>query len=128
MNINEEFFILYIEDERPTLDMVCQVLRISGYNAVGVTSGQEGLALMRQEKPDVLLLDLMMPDISGWDVYKTMKADKNLADIPVVIITAKVPDQNRILVDGLPPVEDYITKPFDMKRLTRSLNHLCKFK
>jgi CheY-like chemotaxis protein len=122
--MKKEPYILYIEDERPTLDLVCQVLKISGYNVTGVTSGQEGLELMRKHKPDVLLLDLMMPGVSGWDVYQAVKADPNLADIPVVVITAKVPAQNRAIIAGLPPADDYITKPFDMNHLIRSLNHL----
>jgi CheY-like chemotaxis protein len=118
-------FILYIEDERPTLDLVCQVLKISGYsNIQGVTCGQEGLRLMRAHKPDLLLLDLMMPDVSGWEVYQAVKTDGALADIPVIVITAKIPNQGRVIIDGLPPADDYITKPFDMKRLLQTLQNL----
>jgi CheY-like chemotaxis protein len=119
--MSQEPFILYIDDERPTLDLVAQVLKFAGYSITGVISGEQGLALMRERKPDLLLLDLMMPQVSGWDVYREMKSEVALADIPVIIITARVLSQDRIIVEGLPPVDDYVTKPFDVKRLIRAI-------
>jgi len=119
--MSKEPFILYIDDERPTLDLVAQALKLAGYNISGVTSGEQGLALMRQRKPDLLLLDLMMPHVTGWDVYRAMKSDEALADVPVIIITARVLTQGLTLIEGLPPVNDYLTKPFDVKRLIRAI-------
>jgi DNA-binding response OmpR family regulator len=117
-------YILYIEDERPTIKLVREVLKISGFTVVGITSGHEGLDLMRSHKPALLLLDLMMPDTSGFDIYHEMKQDETLADIPVIVISAKVPHNTHIIVENLPPVEDYITKPFDLSRLTRSVKQI----
>ncbi|MCB9079789.1 MAG: response regulator [Anaerolineaceae bacterium] len=117
-------YILYIEDERPVFDLVREALKLSGHTVVGASSGREGLELMRQTKPDLLLLDLMMRDMNGWDVYKQMKTDDQLADIPVIVVTAKVPQNDRVIVDGLPPVDDYITKPFDVERLIRAVQNL----
>jgi DNA-binding response OmpR family regulator len=77
----DEPYVLYIEDERPVLDLVCQALKRAGYQITGLSSGAEGLAMMRKNKPALLLLDLMMPGLSGWDVYREMKADEQLADI-----------------------------------------------
>ena len=78
------------------------------------------------EPPDLLLLDLMMPDFNGWDVYRVMKGDEELADIPVIVVTARVPQHGRILIEDLPPVEDYITKPFDVEQLIRSVQNLLQ--
>lgn len=114
-------YIIYIEDERPMLELVRKGLELAGYRAGGTTSGEQGLAMMREQKPALLLLDLMMPVINGWEVYQAMKADEQLADIPVIVVTAKVPEKGKNLVEGLPPVEDYITKPFDMKGLIRAI-------
>lgn len=122
--MSQEPFILYIDDERPTLDLVAQALKLVGYNVSGVTSGRQGLELMRQRKPSLLLLDLMMPQFSGWDVYRAMKTDEFLADIPVIIITARVLSQERTLIEGLPPVNDYLTKPFDVQSLIRAIQRL----
>jgi DNA-binding response OmpR family regulator len=117
----EEPFILCIDDERPTLDLIAQALKLVGYQVTGVTSGEQGLALMRRRKPDLLLLDLMMPQLNGWDIYRVMKSDEHLANVPVIVITARVLSYNRIIIEDLPPVDDYITKPFDVERLIRSI-------
>jgi CheY-like chemotaxis protein len=117
-------YILFIEDERPMLELVRQALKMAGYNVTGVTSGQEGLDVMQQTKPNLLLLDLMMPGINGWDVYRAIKADAILADVPVIVITAKVPPSDLVIVQGLPPAEDYITKPFDIASLIRAIEKL----
>jgi DNA-binding response OmpR family regulator len=117
-------YILYIEDERPVIDLVREALSLAGYKVVGATSGRQGLALMRERKPDLILLDLMMPDINGWDVYREMKTDKNLADIPVIVVSAKAPEYDNIVIDDLPPVEDYITKPFDVEELIQSVKEI----
>ena len=115
--------ILYIEDERPILELVRHALKLSGYNIIGATTGRQGLDLMRRERPTVILLDLMMPDFNGWDVYREMKRDDELAEIPVIVVTAKVPTRNKIIIDDLPPVDDYITKPFDVEQLVRSVEN-----
>ena len=112
-------FILYIEDERPVIELIRQALRLVGLEVVGLTSGQKGLEMMRERRPDLLLLDLMMPEVSGWDVYREMKADERLADIPVIVVTAKVPKHGNIIIEELPPVEYYITKPFDVENIIR---------
>ena len=122
--MNSEPYIVYIEDERPMIELVRETLKFSGYRLTGVTSGQQGLSLMQEQKPDLLLLDLMMPDVSGWDVYRSMKADAELSSVPVIVITAKVLDGGRKIADYLPPVDDYITKPFGPDRLIRSVQSL----
>ena len=117
-------YILYIEDERPVIDLVREALKLAGYKVVGATSGQQGLSLMRERKPDLLLLDLMMPDINGWDVYREMKTDDELLDVPVIVVSAKIPESGKVIIKDLPPVDDYITKPFDVEQLIRSVKGL----
>lgn len=124
--MDTDLFILYIEDERPMLELVRQALKLTGYDVTGVTSGQEGLAHMRKRKPDLLLLDLMMPGINGWDVYREVKTDPELSDMPVIVITARVPERGLTILDGLPPVDDYITKPFDVEQLILAVQKLLK--
>ena len=118
----EEHYILYIEDERPMFELVREALKMSGHNVVGAMSGREGLDLMRMRKPNLVLLDLMMSGLNGWDVYRAMKSDEVLSDIPVIVVTAKVPRYGGRIIADLPPVEDYITKPFDVERLIRSVD------
>jgi CheY-like chemotaxis protein len=113
--------ILYIEDERPVLELARWALNLSGYKLSAATSGQQGLTMMRQRKPDLLLLDLMMRDFNGWDVYREIKNDEQLADIPVIVVTATSLEHSRTIIDDLPPVDGFITKPFDVDRLIRSV-------
>ena len=122
--MTEQSYILYIEDERATIKLVCEILRPSGFHVVGAMSGEEGLNLMRDRKPDLLLLDLMMPGTSGFDIYRIMKNDRSLSDIPVIIVSAKIPADDYTIIAGLPPVDDYITKPFDLNRLIRSIKKI----
>lgn len=118
--------ILYIEDERAVFELVRYALKLVGFEINGATTGLQGLTLMRQQKPHLLLLDLMMPELDGSEVYRQMKEDKALADIPVIVVTAKIPQRDRILIDGYPPVDDYITKPFDVEQLIRSVQNLLQ--
>ena len=119
-------YILYIEDERRAIDLVREALRPHGYEVTGAISGEEGLRQLRERIPDLILLDLMMPDTNGFDVYRVLKDTSSLAEIPVIVITARIPKSGRIIINGLPPVDDYITKPFKLDRLIRSVRGFLK--
>ena len=115
--------ILLIEDEPDQIMMVALRLERHGYAVISAQSGVEGLEKARKLKPDLILLDLMMPDFNGWDVYREMKNDDTLSSVPVIVVAANIPDRNRTIIDNLPPVDDYITKPFDVEQLIRSVEN-----
>jgi len=119
--------ILCIEDEAEMIDLTRLVLEREGYEVLGAVGGSEGLEVIKAERPDLVLLDLMMPDVDGWEVYRQMKADKTLANIPVIIVTAKAQSIDKVLGLQVAKVDDYITKPFGPKELldsiARILNH-----
>ncbi len=117
-------YILYIDDERSMIELVHQTLKFFGYKVVAAMTGKQGLAMMRERKPDLLLLDLMMPDFNGWDIYRAVKSDAALADIPVIIITARTPDAGHTVLDDLPPADAYIIKPFDIEDLVHAVQKL----
>jgi two-component system, OmpR family, response regulator VicR len=81
--------LLYIEDEPEMIELVKLILARRGFEVIGANGGREGLEAIRSLLPDLVLLDLMMPDMDGWDVYQQMKADLATQKIPVIIITAK---------------------------------------
>ncbi|GIK41350.1 MAG: hypothetical protein DPW09_45130 [Anaerolineae bacterium] len=114
-------YILYLEDERSTYDLVSHALKPLGYRVVRATSGRQGLNMMKKEKPDLLLLDLMMPDLNGWDVYRAVKTDENLADMPVIVISARKGEQERMVIANLPLADEYILKPFDVEQVIRAV-------
>ncbi len=115
----QEPHILYIEDERAAFDLVSQALKPLGYRVVRATSGQQGLTMLKKQKPDLLLLDLMMPDINGWDVYRAVKKDENLADMPIIVISARLSEHERTIIADLPQADAYIVKPFDVEQVIR---------
>lgn len=109
--------LAYIEDEGEMIDLVRLILGRRGFTVLGATGGREGLDLVRKELPDLVLLDLMMPDMDGWDVYHQIKSDELTRNIPVIVITAKAQNIDKILGLRIAKVEDYISKPFSPQEL-----------
>jgi DNA-binding response OmpR family regulator len=116
--------ILVIEDEAEMIDLTRIVLEREGYKVLGADGGARGLEMIKQEKPDLILLDLMMPDIGGWEVYRQVKADQELAQIPVIVVTAKAQSIDKVLGLQVAKVDDYITKPFGPKELLESIDRV----
>ncbi len=113
--------ILCIEDETEMVDLIRLILGRRGFEVTGATGGIEGLQKVRQTNPDLVLLDLMMPDMDGWEVYQQMKADPNLRSIPVIVVTAKAQNVDRVLGLHIARVDDYISKPFSPQELMDSV-------
>jgi DNA-binding response OmpR family regulator len=109
--------LAYIEDESEMIDLVRIILGRRGYTVLGANGGREGLELVRNELPDLVLLDLMMPDMDGWDVYHQIKSEESTRDIPVIVITAKAQNIDKVLGLRIAKVEDYIAKPFSPQEL-----------
>jgi len=113
--------ILCIEDEQEMIDLIRLILGRRGFEVKGATGGTEGLKMVRQDIPDLVLLDLMMPDLDGWEVYQQMKADDKTRGIPVIVVTAKAQNIDRVLGMHIAKVDDYITKPFSPQDLLNSV-------
>jgi two-component system response regulator VicR len=118
--------ILCIEDEAEMIDLMQLILSRKGYQVSGAAGGQEGLEKVRAEMPDLVLLDLMMPDMGGWEVYQQMKADEKTKDIPVIIVTAKAQSIDKVLGLYIAKVDDYIAKPFSPTELIDSVEHVLR--
>jgi DNA-binding response OmpR family regulator len=122
MNDTEIKHILCIEDEPEMIDLIRLILGRRGFEVVGAAGGKEGLEKMQQELPDMVLLDLMMPDMDGWEVYQQMKADEKTKDIPVIVVTAKAQSIDKVLGLHIAKVDDYIAKPFSPQELLNSVD------
>lgn len=116
--------VVCIEDEPEMIDLVRLILGRRGFSVIGANGGVEGLETVRREEPDLALLDLMMPDMDGWEVYQQMKADPSLRDIPVVVVTAKAQSIDKVLGLHIAKVDDYITKPFGPEELLESVEKI----
>ena len=112
--------VLVVDDE-PDVLLLCRVnLEFEGYDVIEATDGEQAMEQVRTESPDVVLLDVMMPKMDGWQVLSAIKADAELKDIPVVMLTAKVQDQDQIR-GWSQGAADYITKPFSPLALSQVL-------
>lgn len=118
---NQPIKIVYIDDDVHTIDLVKITLKKEGFDVSGAPGGQEGLSVIESLQPDLVLLDLMMPGMDGWEVYQAMKASDTMKNIPVIIITAKSQSIDKVLGLHIAKVADYITKPFVPGELIQSV-------
>jgi len=118
--------VVCIEDEPEMIDLVRLILGRKGFELIGAVGGREGLETVRRVKPDLVLLDLMMPDMDGWEVYQQMKADEDLKAIPVIVVTAKAQSIDKVLGLHIAKVDDYVTKPFGPQELLESVRKVQK--
>ena len=118
--------ILCIEDEPEMVDLMRLILGRRGFEIKGAVGGVEGLKMIRQELPDLVLLDLMMPDMDGWEVYQQMKADEKTRNIPVIVVTAKAQNIDKVLGLHIAKVDDYISKPFSPEDLMNSVEKVLR--
>jgi len=108
--------ILVVEDEEDILELVSFNLKKQGYQVKGVTSGEEALQEVRRKIPSLIILDLMLPGVDGFDVCKSLKNDPRTKAVPIVMLTARSEEAD--IVIGLElGADDYLTKPFSPKEL-----------
>lgn len=119
--------ILVIDDEKDILDLVEYNLKQNGYKVACVATGEEALDAARSYKPDLILLDLMLPGVDGFDVCKDLKSQPDTQEIPVIMLTAKSEDID--VVTGLElGADDYITKPFSPRVLIARVRAILRKK
>jgi DNA-binding response OmpR family regulator len=124
MSANASKHILCIEDDPEMIDLIRLILNRRGFEVKGATGGIQGLEMIRAETPDLVLLDLMMPDMDGWEVYQQMKADERSKGIPVIVVTAKAQSIDKVLGLHIAKVDDYISKPFSPQELLNSVERV----
>ena len=120
--------ILCIEDEPEMIDLIRLILGRRGFEVSGADGGKAGLQAVRDQLPDLVLLDLMMPDMDGWEVYQQMKADESTRHIPVIVVTAKAQSIDKVLGLHIAKVDDYIAKPFSPQELLNSVEKVLNGK
>jgi DNA-binding response OmpR family regulator len=114
--------VVYVEDEPDMIKLVRLILEHEGIELVGVVDAQQGVPVVRAVKPDLILLDLMMPDMDGWEVFEALQSDVELRQIPVIVLTVRAAAIDKSMGLYVYNVEDYITKPFEMRELVRRVH------
>jgi len=119
--------IVVIDDEGDLLKLTRTRLEASGYKVLTLDSGEHALEFVRSEKPDLILLDIVMPVKNGCEVCKELKADKAIANIPVIVFTAQYPEEEYVKINTEEiGADDYVLKPFDAQELLAKIKFLMK--
>ena len=114
--------VLLIEDEESLVSSLSYYLRKNGFNVVSAMTGAAGILAVRAERPDVIVLDLMLPGIDGLDVCRRVRSESN---VPIIMLTARAEEMDRVV--GLEVgADDYVTKPFSMRELTARIRALLR--
>ncbi|NIP25547.1 MAG: response regulator [Phycisphaerae bacterium] len=129
--------ILIVEDDRDIVEMVEYNLQEEGYVTVSALNGEDGVRLAGSEQPDLIILDIMLPVIDGFEVCRTLKGDDKTSQIPIIILSAKSQETDKVVGLEL-GADDYVTKPFSPRELIariraimrrgaeRKLNHILE--
>jgi DNA-binding response OmpR family regulator len=114
--------ILVVDDEPHILKTIADLLMSEGFSVLVAVDGKEGLLAAREKQPDLILLDVMMPKLDGFQVLKRLKKDPLTLDIPVIMLTVR--GASKDVQEGIQfYAEKYITKPFDPERLLHEIKH-----
>jgi two-component system response regulator VicR len=116
--------IVVVEDDQDIADLVKLVLETAEFEVVTVLDGQNALARIQSVRPDAILLDLTMPKISGWDIFKQVRGDPAYAEIPIAILTAKSETFDEMVGLHVMKADAYITKPFGKQELIDKTHEL----
>jgi len=115
--------ILVVDDEPDVASLLTLMLKSQGYDVITARDGQEALEKARNQNPDLILLDVMLPKMDGYKVARMLKFDENFSHIPIILLTAKIQEKDR--QTGLEMgANDYVTKPFDTGSLLSKIKEM----
>lgn len=118
--------ILVIEDDMDIAELVKLVLETESYTVESILDPLEAIDKAKSYKPDAILLDLLMPKLNGWEIFKQLRKDKEFDDVPIAILTAKSEEIDTMVGLHVMNADGYITKPFGKQELIDKINELFK--
>ncbi len=117
--------ILIVEDEKDIRDLIIYALEAKGYETISADDGEKALKMLKENKPDLVILDWMLPSVSGLEICRNIRRDENIKNIPIIMLTAKITEDDKIL--GLDSgADDYITKPFSTAELSSRVKAILR--
>jgi two-component system alkaline phosphatase synthesis response regulator PhoP len=117
--------ILVVDDDQDIVRLVRAYLEKAGYQVFTANDGQTASAILRRDRPDLVVLDLMLPDEDGWDITRRVRSDPVLCDTPIVMLTARIDDTDKIIGLEL-GADDYITKPFNPREVVARVRSVLR--
>jgi two-component system alkaline phosphatase synthesis response regulator PhoP len=117
--------ILVVDDDRQIVRLVQSYLDKAGFAVLSAYNGEDALRIIRHERPDLVVLDLMLPGRDGWEITRTLRADEHLASLPILMLTARVEDTDKILGLEL-GADDYLAKPFNPREVVARVRAILR--
>jgi len=118
--------ILVVDDEKDIRNLLRQVLEHAGYQVETAANGREALEMVERSLPDLMLLDIMMPELDGWEVCRQVKSKQKTKHLPVILLTVRNQPLDKIVGTEVVGADDYITKPFDLDDLLARVEQRLK--
>ena len=117
--------ILIVEDEKDIRDLIIYSLEGKGYQTISTDDGEKAIKMLKENKPDLIILDWMLPSVSGLEICRSIRRDINTKNIPIIMLTAKITEEDKVL--GLDSgADDYITKPFSTAELSSRVKAMLR--
>ncbi|NDJ52037.1 MAG: response regulator [Chloroflexi bacterium] len=115
-----DWFVMIVDDEPDNLEVLADVFAFHGAEVITARDGQEGLRQLENRQPDLILLDLSMPNMDGWEMHRRIRDDERLKEIPIIAVTAHamVGDYERVISAGF---DGYITKPINIRNILQDI-------
>jgi len=113
--------ILIADDEPDIVETLKFLVESEGYSCLTAFNGEDALKLAKEKRPDLIILDVMMPKINGYKVSRLLKFDAKYKDIPVLMVTARTQEEDKLIGEET-GADEYITKPFDIERILEKIN------
>ena len=120
---NRAYKIMVVDDDPSTVRLLTGLLKNHGYETMSAADGLEALAKIKKENPDLILLDVMMPEVNGYDVCYQLRFNEDFKKTPIILVTARDQELNRFIGERVNI--DYIHKPIDSKLLLSKIQHYC---
>ena len=117
--------ILIVDDDKEIVRLVRSYLEQAGYSILVAYDGETALHMIRRERPGLIILDLMLPDRDGWDITRIVRGDQTLRDIPIIMLTARIEDTDKIVGLEL-GADDYVTKPFNPREVVARVRSVLR--
>lgn len=108
--------ILVVDDEKDITETLSFMLKAAGYDVITASDGEEGLKFAKEENPDLIILDVMMPKINGYKIARLLKYDNKYKHIPIIMVTARGQDSDKLIGEET-GADEYITKPFEFEEV-----------
>jgi DNA-binding response OmpR family regulator len=118
--------IMVVDDDPDILEVLYFNLKARGFAVTTVSSGQEALQAVPLEQPDLLLLDVIMPDLDGWEVLKIIKDHYDVSEMKVIMLTAKNTERDKLIGTSILKADGYVTKPFDIDELLDFIREILR--